>query len=145
MGYTHYWTQHRDFTPAKWRTITNDVKAIIKLASRTIQLADDLGEGKPFFDAETIMFNGIGDAGHETFAIDRESRGWSFCKTAEKPYDVVVVACLCYLNSIYSSHEITSDGYRSDWADGLRLAREALPRYNDRLAVPGGVKEETVA
>lgn len=34
MGYTHYWTQKRDFTEAEWDDITSDVSSLIKATKR---------------------------------------------------------------------------------------------------------------
>jgi hypothetical protein len=58
-----------------------------------------------------IFLNGIGSDGHETFALappnptpdgysgwwlgDTASGGNGFCKTARKPYDIIVCAVLC--------------------------------------------------
>lgn len=34
MGYTHYWTQKRPFTPAEWQTIVAEAKRIVAKAKR---------------------------------------------------------------------------------------------------------------
>lgn len=34
MGYTHYWTQTRPFTPAEWQTIVAEAKRIVAKAKR---------------------------------------------------------------------------------------------------------------
>jgi hypothetical protein len=65
-------------------------------------------------------------------------KGWAFCKTAYKPYDKVVVACLCYLADA-GVLTASSDGGPEDWTDGLELARSALQRPT--LQIPEGVKE----
>lgn len=103
--------------------------------------------------ADLIMFNGteIGDQAYETFAIERvrtrpEWRidaplGWSFCKTARKPYDLAVTAVLCYLATVAESHRVSSDGHGRDFLAGLELARQALPRYGSLLDIPWPVLE----
>jgi hypothetical protein len=97
------------------------------------------GTGAPEFTKERISFNGDGGNGfdHETFyiAAKRELEswqgpdrlGWAFCKTAHKPYDIVVTACLTLLNADYG-FEVSSDGDMEDWEPGVKLAEEALDR-----------------
>ncbi|UGY23790.1 hypothetical protein HU675_0038565 [Bradyrhizobium septentrionale] len=165
MGYTHYWTQKRDFTKTQWTEITADIKAILAHAQHVegIVLAGAGGEGKtsPQFDADAIMFNGLGDDSHETFVVHRkrppleewqtpDRRGWDFCKTARKPYDRAVVACLCYLATVTrkedpTTHEpiigseafsVSSDGDTADFLAGLDMARVALPQYGNVLDLP---------
>ena len=79
-----------------------------------------------------ININGKGDQGHETFILREhfsQNEGFNFCKTSQKPYDVVVTACL----SVLSYHlgdliEVSSDGLGHDWFDGLNLAEKVLKR-----------------
>lgn len=163
MGYTHYWTQTRNFTPAEWIVVVDDIRAILTYAQHDcgIALANGNGDGgtSPEF-GESISFNGVGDDSHETMLINRRvpkakydgdrNPSWDFCKTAQKPYDAVVVACLCYLTTVTrredpASHEpiigtevftASSDGDASDFLVGLDLARKALPRVANMLDIP---------
>jgi hypothetical protein len=70
-----------------------------------------------------IVFNGTGDDGHETFILCFGQQEWSFCKTARKPYDVLVVTvlmfCECYAPGAW---DIGSDGNNDDWAEGMTIA-----------------------
>lgn len=169
MGYTHYWTQRRNFTVAQWQDICTDIRAIVDYSQNLagIPLADGMGDGgtKPDVSDEAIAFNGLGDDSHETFHIARkrvleswqtpDRLGWAFCKTARKPYDAVVTACLCYLSTVTrkedpATHEpligseafsVTSDGDGSDFLIGLDLARKALPRYANVLDIPMQIME----
>lgn len=154
MGYTHYWTQVRDFTRDEWPEITGHISAILADAEENLDVLFANGAGdsgtRPDFEADTIMFNGSGDNGHETFAIyrtrlpkkDWESMlGWDFCKTARKPYDIAVTAALCYLASIPATHKVNSDGKGSDFLAGLALARHALPQFDNQLDIPMGIME----
>ena len=45
---------------------------------------------------DIIWFNGDADDGldHETFLVDLTETGRNFCKTARKPYDTLVLACI---------------------------------------------------
>ena len=119
---------------------------------------------KPQFTKANVHFNGdhapakdrvqnaIGDwpdseLSHETFVIPRvfkgnesttESRSYGFfgcCKTARKPYDVMVTACLI----LYKYHfgkdvEISSDGDPSEWADGWKLIGNCHPKGKEIVA-----------
>lgn len=157
MGYTHYWTQVRDFTCEEWRQIGADVMPILNDVQHAqgVPLGD--GEGnpgtQPVFTADHILFNGVGDDSHETFVLYRRRpakepwqrrRGGDFCKTARKPYDLAVTAMLCYLATVPGNTElferpafsVHSDGHGSEWLAGLAAARRALPRYANILDIP---------
>jgi len=134
MGYTHYWTQTRDFTPQEMNKVVGALQDIVKASGVPICGWD--GSGVPEFTVETIGFNGKGDDGHETFRInatrelpfegaDPARLGWAFCKTADKPYDIVVVACLTVLAAKHG-FDVSSDGNARDWEDGVKLASKAL-------------------
>jgi hypothetical protein len=74
-----------------------------------------------------VNFNGSRDNGHEPFVLRESLRlmaGQSeFCKTAHKPYDVLVTAALCILNHYLPKQvSIMSDGDYPDWAAGCQLA-----------------------
>jgi hypothetical protein len=151
MGYTHYWTQTRDFTREEWPQIREDIEALLKDVQHVqgIPLADGMGTPgtQPDISDERIWFNGVGDDSYETFGLNRirppkedwqGSHGGAFCKTARKPYDLAVTAALCYLATVPdpASHYVNSDGHGRDWLDGLAEARRALPRYANVLDIP---------
>jgi hypothetical protein len=150
MGYTHYWTQARDFTREEWSQVREDVEALLKDVEHVQGIPLANGQGEPGSRAEItdnkIWFNGAGDGHHETFCLNRkrprkergEPHGWDFCKTARKPYDLAVTAALCYLCSVPDPAVFTasSDGHGKDFLDGLAEARRALPRYANILDIP---------
>lgn len=169
MGYTHYWTQVRDFTKDEWADIRADLAAILKYAQHEfgIPLADAAGDDgtSPEIDGDKIYFNGVGDGAHETMCVDRvrppqeswqSRRGTNFCKTARKPYDRAVVAVLCYLSTITRRDDpaigdpivgteaftVSSDGGGSDFLDGLELARRALPAKANILDLPMRIMQD---
>jgi hypothetical protein len=90
------------------------------------------------------------DGSHETLCIDRvftneyrsaDERGWLFdcTKTAQKPYDIAVVAILV----LFASHfpeacSLSSDGDAEEWYAGRDLAREATGK--EWLMVPPEIK-----
>lgn len=154
MGYTHYWTQKRNFTRKAWAEISDDIATILKDVQHVqgVVLADWNGSAgtQPEFEADQISFNGLGDNSHESFTVDRvrapkqaweKHSGDGFCKTARKPYDLAVTAVLCYLATVAETHDVTSDGHGKNWLEGLAEARRALPRYANVLDIPRGILE----
>lgn len=155
MGYTHYWTQTRAFKAAEWREVSTDIGRILAYAQTeaSILLADGMGDvgTQPTFRLNSIAFNGSGDDdAHETFTINRKRvkerkgdiLGGAFCKTAGKPYDAVVTACLCYLSSVTGTHDVSSDGNGKDFLAGLDLAKAGLPEKANILDIPMGIMQD---
>lgn len=132
MGYTHYFTHSKRFTNAEWETIKADVVTILETAvADGLALGDGWGENpmKPAdaIKPEGITFNGLDDESHETFGVGQKPEGWDFCKTARKPYDDAVTACLIYLEGAHpDKFSVGSDGTPEDWQPGLALVKKAL-------------------
>ena len=135
MGYTHYWTQTRDFNADEMQEIGAAILRIIDTSEVTIGDARGESLGADIV-ADNIMFNGWNDMAHETFCVpatrelpydgaDPDRLGWSVCKTARKPYDIVVTAALTYLANKWG-FEVSSDGEIADWEAGVALAERAL-------------------
>lgn len=138
MGYIHYWQNACELDDEAWTDITAAVKRIITLGEREVTKAPGYstatftghikgpdGRGMPEFSQDHIFLNGDApDFDHESFAIYR-ARSTEFCKTARKPYDLVVTACLAYL-AAYHGFEVSSDGDAEDWVAGVRLADNAV-------------------
>lgn len=110
MGYTNYMSKKPAFTDEQWKAFTTDVKKLLKNAC--VPLAGPAGdEGtKPVFSSSVIMFNGVGDDFHETACVRKSASDFEFCKTAEKPYDPVVVAFYKLVRKYLPSVELSSDG-----------------------------------
>lgn len=138
MGYTHYW----DFKQVKGQAKINETNyqkaigqcnKIIKGYNAAVK-AIDLKHGARLsgFSAYAkgyggLEVNGTGEEGHETFVLREHfnQNTSDFCKTAQKPYDVVVVACLIILKHyLDEAFIVDSDGSRPDWIDGLDLAQK---------------------
>ena len=136
MGYTHYWMPKpiHSFT---WKTVESDMRKLFA-ACDTLCGEYDAPESAPVLTEDLLAFNGKGELGHETFWIDRGGLVWTFCKTAQKPYDTAVTACLIYLASLHGFH-VTSDGDESDWQAGLALARKVWPELS--LEIPSSLAE----
>lgn len=119
MGYTHYWTptNKTEFTPKVEEVIKSITNSAY--ADNLIQQESDINL-PPIVDNNSVFFNGVGEAGHETFHFVCGSE-WNFCKTAEKPYDIIVVAVLTVLR-LTGFAKVTSDGREKDWQKGKELA-----------------------
>jgi len=85
---------------------------------------------------DLVNFNGKGDDSHETFYFkrvedikshDEGTKIFNFCKTAYKPYDKYVTACLI-LAKCYFKDDIlvSSDGELEDWQEGKALVENKL-------------------
>lgn len=85
--------------------------------------------GQPEIGVTNVDFNGIGDDGHEPFVFPGEP-GFNFCKTAYKPYDEVVTACLLVARDHFPPKvlAISSDGEWADWGKGEKLYRSVFGR-----------------
>ena len=134
MGFSHYFEQLKPAEPAAWQAICDDFRKMMATALLSqplpIQREDEDG-GQPLVDDTYIVFNGIGNNGHETMVLQRDGKGFQFCKTARKPYDRVVTALLI-LADFHSPNTwlVTSDGEPDDWQEGLELARTVRPECN---------------
>lgn len=113
MGYTHYWS-HDGITPEQMAKIAAKVESIATLVKPDIPLGnwsgDDEGTPGPVFGPTEISFNGIGRDAHESFRLGPVLTSFDFCKTARKPYDLLVVATLMIADSIVDSFDWRSDG-----------------------------------
>lgn len=90
-------------------------------------------------DDETGLPDELKDLGHETFVILRKVRkqdDWrsdkkaifNFCKTACKPYDLMVTACLILYKYYFRNDvQISSDGNEEDWSEACKFIGVALP------------------
>lgn len=162
MGYTHYWKHSRRFSKNDWQDVAADLTVIMETAAAEgLTIGDTCGE-KPLASPRDALFgdlfgfNGLGEESYETFLIYQNrrpldswqkprQRGWDFCKTERKAYDVAVTACLIYLESRFPDHfSASSDGEVKDWQDGLALARRALPRLDNVLRIPAEIEFDSL-
>jgi len=112
---------------------------------------------RPVFNEKMIFFNGSGVPPqkrtknehmewvgvhdekfcHETFHLQktaRELEPWerkdvlfSYCKTARKPYDLMVQAVLILYKYYFPYVEISSDGELNDWSEAFKFVAGTLP------------------
>ncbi len=147
MGYTHRWS----FSSNRGKTAQMETKyqtAIAKCAKVVRAYSAEFGglSGYTAHDKSGryggLKVNGSREYSHEDFCMrehlsENESSG--FCKTAQKPYDTVVVACLIILaHYLGDSISVSSDGSVSDWADGLTLVQKVLGLK--RIRIPVSIK-----
>jgi hypothetical protein len=139
MGYTHYFP-HAKTTKKKWAKILTDCKTLLEKLPKNIIIRGWDGGGEPVFNDEKISYNGNADndLDHETFELLRDGAqpedyeadkkvGFRFCKTAYKPYDLLVCACLL----VYKHHspdtlELGSDGDPEDWKASEEFVKDVL-------------------
>jgi hypothetical protein len=123
MGYTHYWEIDKSFE------LSDECVSVLRDCCLAFQfVAEAFGsdiqfeydDAKPWVVTNKfVRFNGLDEQGHETFFFHPTETGFNFCKTARKPYDLLVCACL-YIIQYYhpKSIRISSDGRDSDgWAN----------------------------
>ena len=94
MGYTNYWLQTKPFSDPQWKAIKAEYLYLIEQNKVTKlfvdqNIDDDIDYG--------IVLNGVSE--YETFHLSKNGESgifkdnnvfFNFCKTAEKPYDLIV-------------------------------------------------------
>jgi len=127
MGYTHYWTPKKT-SAKKFKEFSDTCKKLHDnlpeysesaggyYNDEKIKIGNGAGENnKPEFSKHTVCFNGVGKNSHETFHVGLTKLESDFCKTARKPYDLLVVACLLAAVD-FLDYTFTSDGF-TDYYD----------------------------
>ncbi|KAK1829155.1 hypothetical protein QBC39DRAFT_373978 [Podospora conica] len=143
MGYTHYWTLP---SPKQWQ------QAFPQLVSDALLIAQSLpniplcltyGEETepPLFSVDHgIRLNGR-DWSHEDFVLTRtREASFKFCKTARKPYDVVVTAILLRASMI-AGLEVRSDGDWDEWMGAREVVAKLWP--GEEVECPWDLKVPT--
>jgi len=123
MGYTHYWTP-KEVSKEQFAEFLSVCKKLRKNLSKDILIKGWDGTGRPQFDQKGVGFNGDAteDLDHETFLITPEPTD-NFCKTARKPYDLLVSACLIAAYEILK-YDVSSDGKMTDWKPAFDYYKE---------------------
>ena len=139
MGYTHYWTVKKgksigkaETIEAKYQRAIADCQRIVKAWYRENGALSGYTAHAKLGKYGGIQVNGKGEDGHETFTLREHfnqnfenGEGFNFCKTARKPYDTVVTACLSVLkHRLGDAIDVSSDGDASDWIEGVEYARK---------------------
>lgn len=149
MGYTHYWTFRKALKGQATKTEEAYQKAV-RDCQKVILAYSKVNGGLSGYSAHTkvgqyggINVNGSGQLSHEPFILREhfsENEGFNFCKTAQKPYDTVVVACLIILkHRLKDLIHVSSDGNEECWKAGLKLAKNITGIKS--LNIPESIKE----
>jgi hypothetical protein len=151
MGYTHYWGVDTKKIHGKtekfeklYQKAIRDCNKVIKAYYKENKGTDNSLSG---YSAHCkngayggINLNGKGDNMHETFLFRehlKQNRDFEFCKTARKPYDLVVVSCLSIMKfHLGAAIEVSSDGDFDDWIDGIDYANKVLRRTKNKIESP---------
>jgi hypothetical protein len=144
LGYTHYFYTKPVIDQRKFNQLVQDVRKIYAYPGvKDFIVADpETGTGDPIASEEGIIeFNGIKEDSHETFQLLRRSAyapnadeefAFQFCKTALKPYDVVVTCVLIRAKKVLGNEILVrSDGDWGDWIEGRRLYKEVFNEEPD--------------
>jgi len=124
MGYTHYFE-----TKGEIRINVPVIKAIVEKFKDIID-HDETSDQNCIVNDEMILLNGIEDLGHETFVIRGNVKEWEFCKTARKPYDIVVCMILLVLKKengkmfSFSSDGFCKKGIDNEWYEATKVLNE---------------------
>lgn len=145
MGYTNYWKQSQDFTQAEWVKIQSNASAITKHAREKLGIPLDVRS-----DNEHLVIDGTMEDAHETFILEKLADDFAFCKTASKPYDVVVKAILMSAKAhAPDSINIRSDGMKGGdagdiklWTNAVDLQSKALGKTYDLTKIFNNDDEE---
>ena len=149
MGYTHYFQTKKIKGQAEkneklflktLKDCNKVIKAYYKLNKGTSASLSGYSAHAPLGKYGGIEVNGKGSNAHEHFTIREhfnENFEFNFCKTARKPYDLVVVACLSILKfHLGPAFEVSSDGDYHDWTDGVNFANKILRRSKNLIKNP---------
>lgn len=157
MGYTNYFKGKKS-TDAKFMEFSDACKKLHDSLPEKSESAggyyNDMpivikggnGEGEPIFNNDMVCFNGDDstDMSHETFRIEKKGTN-DFCKTARKPYDLLVVACLIaawqILNYKFSSDGFSSDGTCEDLIPAMKYYNEVMQPKNKITGLPEPITE----
>lgn len=126
MGYTHYWDVKEALFDIK---VAKAVTKMKKIAAARRDLVEVSQHGRD------IWINGKGEDAYEDFVWPGE-QGFNFCKTARKPYDEVVTACLLVAAADFPQKfqfDVSSDGDWDEWGPGRALYREVIGKNPPKI------------
>jgi hypothetical protein len=154
MGYTHYWGfKDETLKQEDFDKIVKDVKVIEKYFKENDIVSRNAGGyhkdnfakldknsvsyrgwivGKEIEEIEAISVNGDKEKelDHENLYIQVGENTWTFCKTARKPYDLIVTLILLSVKFHTRSTRVSSDGENEDWQHAFELFNVIFPKRN---------------
>jgi hypothetical protein len=134
MGYTHYWyyqpnkIEDKPLLREKFGQASKQIQEFADYIDRNkmFSVCNGLGEEKPTFNNNEVWFNGDKAEGldHETFCIEWDTEDRDFCKTARKPYDLLVCFSLLTFSEVFPREifSFSSDGTPSEplWQNAIK-------------------------
>jgi hypothetical protein len=95
-----------------------------------VPLAGWDGTGAPEFAETEFSLNGADPDDYETFSLGTEATDFDFCKTGERPYDIVVTAIITRAAELAMERgykfEFWGDGGMEGFQAGRELQRKLL-------------------
>ena len=141
MGYTHYFPRVKNVPIKKqdWDGLCSDVQKLYEALPPEIKIMNREENPGITTTKRMIIFNGQEPDDYETFVLIRNQKEheWSkggpeifnFCKTAQRPYDLLVVSTLLAAKDrLKEAIRVDSDGDVEDWEEGFRFAVKTLER-----------------
>lgn len=120
MGFTRYWT-FNSLDEEKFKEFSSICEVLIHNMSITL---DDI-----VVSNTQVKFNGKDIYAHETFDFRIDKVGFNFCKTAFKPYDDVVCACLYVAKLIFGNDIEIDQDYDSEDEKKITKMKSVLREY----------------
>lgn len=134
MGYTHYWSfdpnkiEDKKLLRKKFAEANRQIGEFCSYIeiNKLFTVCGGMGEDKPLFLDSEVWFNGCAQEGldHETFSIELEKSARGFCKTARKPYDLLVCFSLLSFAEILPKEvfSFSSDGdpNEDEWQSAIK-------------------------
>jgi hypothetical protein len=127
MGYTHYFTTANQITKEQMDELGLFVQKAIKIFEEETghKIKGPMGDCEPIITSKEIAFNGDEESkmSHETMAIysNDNNQAFSFCKTARKPYDALVVATILEAKKLGILKSWSSDGDEEDLVEAKQF------------------------
>ena len=132
MGYTHYFPVAENAPEEEvWAGYRKALPILRDIAGRhreVLCLEYDAPYRPPEVSEACIYLNGRGDDGYEAFFFDPADRGYQFCKTEKRPYDLPVCEMLIVLHHYVPGLKVRSDGF---WLDF---------EYDEKNGILGGLE-----
>ena len=147
MGYTHYWRFNNKIKfddEINYFNAIKDINRFVKWYDRKHHIASGY-TAKSLKTYDGVKINGIDDLKCEDFVLSDQlinSESFNFCKTANNPYDILVVGALCILNyHLGNTIEVESDGNYQDWLEGCLAVNQCLRKI---VMVPDSIMLEVI-
>lgn len=140
--YTHYYSINtKKISQRRWDRVCNKLNELVyEFGQQHGGISGFSAHSKPG-KYGGLYFNGSRENGHEPFILRADVKNQepgAFCKTARKPYDVLVTAVLSVLQMEFGEGlvKVGYDGDYPGWVAGVEYASKVL---GIRVPVPVGV------